>query len=237
MSQSPLAAVTEALSALAEVLYSRGEYDDVYAAVCRIAVDVVPGCDHACLSTLQGGGELTSHGATDAVASHVDRLESELREGPCYDAMTEESFQMDRDIRTDPSWPALAERVLKETPVRGMIGYRVNVGARKAGALNLFSDTPGGFDAEAADMGAIIAAFASTALGAAAQHERAETLARGLQSNREIGKAMGMLMSTRGISEEEAFDTLSRMSQHLNIKLAQLARQVVDEQMGTTAST
>lgn len=237
MSQSSFSAVTEALSALAEVLYSRGDYADVYAAVCRIAVDVVPGCDHACFSTLEGGGELTSHGATDAVASHVDGLESELREGPCYDAMTDESFQMERDIRTDPSWPALAERVLKETPVRGMIGYRVLVGARKAGALNLFSDTPGAFDAEAADMGALIAAFASTALGAAAQHERAETLARGLASNREIGKAIGMLMSTRGISEDEAFDTLSQMSQQLNIKLANLARKVVDEQMDAASST
>lgn len=236
MSQSPLPGVAESLSALAEVLYVRGNYDDVYAAVCRTAVDVVPGCDHACISTLEGGRELACHGATDAVAAHVDQLEGTLREGPCYDAITEDSFQMDADIRQDPSWPTLAERVLAETPVRAMIGYRVRVGPRKVGALNLFSDTPGGFDAEAADMGAIMAAFASTALGAAAQHERAENLVQGLQSNREIGKALGMLMSTHGISDEEAFDSLSRMSQQLNIKMAHLARKVVDEQLGSTAS-
>lgn len=237
MTEHSASGVASALSALAEVVYARADYDDVYAALCRTAVDVVPGCDRACISTLRAGGQMSCHGGTDQVASYIDSLEAELREGPCYDAITEESFQMDADLAIDPTWPVLAQRVLTETPVRGMIGYRVLVGPRKAGALNLFSDTPGAFDAEAANIGAVVAAFASVALGAAAQHERAESLAQGLHSNREIGKATGILMATHSLSDEEAFELLRRSSQNLNVKLAQVAREVVDDQMATRSES
>jgi AmiR/NasT family two-component response regulator len=40
--------------------------------------------------------------------------------------------------------------------------------------------------------------------------------------------AVGMLMLLHGISEEEAFDMLRRHSQELNVKLADVARAVVE---------
>jgi AmiR/NasT family two-component response regulator len=53
-------------------------------------------------------------------------------------------------------------------------------------------------------------------------------LRRGLMSNREIGKAVGMLMMLNGVDEHEAFDVLRRYSQDLNIKLADVARTVIE---------
>jgi AmiR/NasT family two-component response regulator len=50
----------------------------------------------------------------------------------------------------------------------------------------------------------------------------------GLLSNREIGKAVGMLMLLHNMTEDEAFDLLRRYSQSLNIKLADVARQVIE---------
>jgi AmiR/NasT family two-component response regulator len=47
-------------------------------------------------------------------------------------------------------------------------------------------------------------------------------------SNREIGKAVGMLMMMHGVDEQEAFNVLRRYSQDLNIKLADVARSVID---------
>ena len=69
---------------------------------------------------------------------------------------------------------------------------------------------------------------ASVAINAIGQGEDATTLRKGLLSNREIGKAVGMLMLLNNVNEDQAFDVLRRYSQDLNIKLADVARSVID---------
>ncbi|GMA84847.1 hypothetical protein GCM10025868_00970 [Angustibacter aerolatus] len=96
--------------------------------------------------------------------------------------------------------------------MRGMAGYRLLVDDRKVGALNLFSDTVGAFDEAAGDTGALLAAFATAALTSASDHDRAETLTRGLESNREIGVAVGLLMAAHGITSDQAFGVMRRLS-------------------------
>ncbi len=223
--------VTKAMSALAEILYGRTDYDEIYAEISSLTVELVPGCDHAAIAILRGGRELTVHGATSAVAQLAEQIQGELREGPCFDAIVDEAFQMDSDLTVDPTWPAFSARVLAETPVRGGIGYRIRVGDQMAGSLNLFSETPGALDEGSARLGALLAAFASVTLAGAAEHRRAESLREGLLSNRVIGKATGILMVAHGISDEEAFRVLRQASQDLNIKLAQIAARVVEDQV------
>src|SRR5690349_17510277 len=173
----------QAFAALAELVYQGG--DDVAAAICRTAVEVVPGADHACISTLVSDRRLHTVAASDEVASLMDQLENEAGEGPCLDSITEDSFQRDEDIEDRSTWPELARLTLERTPVRGMIGYRLLPDAGPPAALNVFSDTPGLLTDESADMGALLAAFASVALTAAARRKNADDLRRGLESNRE----------------------------------------------------
>ena len=124
---------------LAEIVYARASYEDVYEAICNTAVEAIPGCDHACVSSLRAGGELTCEGASDEVAALIDSFERKTGEGPCLDAILDSSYQHDPDITTHATWPELTKLVLAHTPVRGMIGYRLLIGDRKAGALNIFS--------------------------------------------------------------------------------------------------
>ncbi|HET8559643.1 MAG TPA: GAF and ANTAR domain-containing protein [Marmoricola sp.] len=217
-----------AFQSLAEVVYGSSTFEDIYAAISRAAVEVIPGCDHACITTMVAGKGLECHGATDDVAAQVDRFEREVGEGPCLDAITERKFQIDPDITHRPTWPELSRLVLSHTPVRGLIGYRLLVGDRKAGALNVLSDTPGVLTASSADMGAVLAAFASTALGAAAHSERAAGLLQALQSNREIGQAVGFLMATHGLDEAAAIGLLREVSMDLNLRLREVALAVVN---------
>jgi AmiR/NasT family two-component response regulator len=65
------------------------------------------------------------------------------------------------------------------------------------------------------------------AAAAVARGEQAELLRRGLLNNREIGKAIGMLMVLHNVSEREAFDMLRRVSQAMNVKLAEVARELI----------
>ena len=212
---------------LAEIIYQGSDPAEVYAAICIAATLIVPGCDHASLLARRNDHYVTV-GASDDVAQRIEDLERSAGDGPCVDAIEEETPQIETDLTTPNDWPKLAARLLAETPVRGAMGFRVLVDKRKTGALNLFSDTPNVFDTESAGRAIVLASFASVAINAIASGEDAAALLRAVASNREIGKAVGMLMLLNGISEEEAFDMLVRNSQELNIKLADVARAVVE---------
>jgi GAF domain-containing protein len=224
-----LGEAAEAFWDLAQRVYRGESYRGIYEEICRTALTVIPGCHHACITTISAGQAPVLQATTDEIASLVDRIEWETREGPCVDAILSQRFEWDTDITRNPTWPRLAERVLAETPVRGMIGYRIIVGERKIGALNLLSDEPGAFTQDDADMGAILASFASVAVTAASQHEEAGSLREGLLSNREIGKAIGLLMATHSIDDQDAFERLRQASSRVNIRLADIARRLVDE--------
>ena len=73
-------------------------------------------------------------------------MEPRAGDGPCVDAIEEETPQIDTDLTTSSLWPNLAARLVEETPVRGAMGFRLLVDKRKGAALNLFSDTPNMFD-------------------------------------------------------------------------------------------
>lgn len=219
--------------ALAALVHERPGISRVSQAIVDAAPRLIDGCDHASIMLTTSRGFETA-ASSDAVGAYADTVERELREGPCVDAIAGEAYQLDADIATSSQWPRLAARILDETPVRGMAGYRLMVDERKVGALNVFSDTPGALTRQSADAGAVLAAFASVALMGVAEHQRAETTAQGLDSNREIGKAIGMLMAAHGISSDAAFEVLRRTSSTMNLKIAHMARRLVDQQDGQT---
>jgi transcriptional regulator with GAF, ATPase, and Fis domain len=214
-------------SALAEIIYQGSDAGQVYAAICVAATLVVTGCDRASLLVRRDGRYVTV-GASDSIAHRIDDMERLAGDGPCVDAIEEETPQVETDLTTPNQWPQLAKRIIAETPVRGAMGFRILVDKRKTGALNLFSDTAGVFNTESAGQAIVLASFASVAINAIAQGEDVSTLRRGLLSNREIGKAVGMMMVLHGVDEQSAFDILRRYSQDLNIKLADVARSVID---------
>jgi hypothetical protein len=215
-------------AALAEIIYQGSDANEMYAAICIAATLTIRGCDHASILVRQNDRYVTV-GASDQLAQKIDEMERRADDGPCIDAIEEETPQIDTDLTTPTLWPKLAAVLVAETPVRGAMGFRILVDKRKGAALNLFSDTPNLFDAESAGRAAVLASFASVAINAIAKGEDASSLRRGLLSNREIGKAVGMLMMLNGTSEDDAFDLLRRHSQALNIKLADVAREIIEK--------
>ena len=222
-------ASSSAFGALSDILYASDSYDEVFSAVVTTAVRVIDGCDHASIMQRGRDGRFQTAVSTDDVARTIDKLEQLHQEGPCLDAIVEDAPQFEDDL-TDPStqWPTLAEQVVRQTPVRSAAGFRIVVGDQKIGALNLFSDRVGGLSERSADHAILLAAFASVAVTSLHRKEEARTLAAGLESNREIGKAIGLLMAFHKVSDAEAFDLLRKASQDMNIKLAQVAREVVE---------
>nr|WP_314141556.1 GAF and ANTAR domain-containing protein [uncultured Rhodococcus sp.] len=214
-------------AALADIVYRGSSAEEIYTAICNAAVLIVPHCDHASLMLMRHGKPVTV-AASDDIARVVDDIERATGEGPCLDAITSEAAQLESDFRTPTQWPAMARGVLNRTPVRGAMGFRLKVDDRKVGALNLFTDKPGVFDADSASKAIILTAFTAVAVAAVMNGQEASTLRDGLESNREIGKAIGLIMALHDVSGDEAFALLRKSSQDLNVKIADLAATVVD---------
>lgn len=176
---------------------------------------------------LRRDGVFRTAAVSDAIAREIDKLELALRSGPCLDAIEQCTAQIESDLTAGSRWPALAARVVAETPVRGTMSIQLPVDRAQAGALNLFSDTPNAFDNTSVQHALVLGAFASLATNAAAQGEDAAALRRGLASSRAIGKAVGMLMVLNDVSDDDAFDILRRTSQETNVKVADVAADFV----------
>ncbi|KQU70491.1 ANTAR domain-containing protein [Phycicoccus sp. Root101] len=235
MSPSIPSEASEAFASLAELVYSGADHQEVLDTICLRAADVIPGADHISIATLGADRTLISRASNDDVAALMDRLETEAGEGPCLDSILEDSFQRDDDITSSSTWPALAELTIARTPVRGMIGYRLQQGENGRSALNVFSDTPGALTSESADIGAVLAAFTSVALTAADRQSDVENLRRGLDSNREIGKAVGLIMAAHDVDAEQAFAILRSASSRTNTKLAAIAEKITSSHGRSTS--
>jgi AmiR/NasT family two-component response regulator len=73
-----------------------------------------------------------------------------------------------------------------------------------------------------------LATHAAIAMTLAASRDQNEHLRRGLESNRTIGVAIGILMSRKLTTRQQAFDLLRIASQHTHTKLRDLAEYVID---------
>ncbi len=230
MPNSPIPAeLNIAFRALAEVVYAGESYGAVYATLCQTAVELIDGCDHASLM-LRRRGRTTTACASDDVAKLIDEMERARDEGPCIDAIDDDEPDQHfaPDLSQGSRWPGLAAQILAETSVRGMAGFRIRQDGHKVGALNVFSDRAGSLTAHSLDQAIMLAAFASVTLAAMDRGEEALTLRRGLESNREIGKAIGLLMALHQIDDDQAFSMLSTVSQEMNIKVADVAARVIE---------
>lgn len=224
------------LNQLNTLVHQEPPAEQIYQAIVDAAKAFIPSCDHASLLIARGDTFWTA-ASTDEVAARIDALEVELRQGPCFDAIVDEPFQFDADLADGSPWPELTAQVLAETPVRGSIGYRLLVDEQKVGALNLHCDTAGRLTDQDAESGTILATFASSAVMTIAAREEAMGLSRALANSREIGKAIGLVMASHKITDQEAFELLRKTSQDMNVKVADLAAEVVRGQSVQFART
>jgi GAF domain-containing protein len=229
--------LAEVFADIARQLQEEATPETVVGRVTQAAVDTVEGCDHAAVSIVIRNGGIETLGATDDVPSAVDAIQYEVGQGPCLNAIAEHQVFLIDDLAADERWPPFSHRAASETGVRSMLSFRLFVRDDTIGALNLYSRNVEAFDEQARAVGAILATHAAIAVEAARDKERAEHLDRALQSNREIGMAMGVLMAREQMTREQAFAVLRRASQQLNRKLRDVAVEVVDTGLVPERST
>ncbi len=99
-------------------------------------------------------------------------------------------------------------------------------------ALNLYARMPAAFGATDRAEGLIFATLARIALDNAGERADDETrvanLHEALKTRELIGRAQGILIERERITGEQAFDVLRRASQYLNIKIREVAQNLVE---------
>ncbi|KUN30317.1 antitermination regulator [Streptomyces antibioticus] len=205
--------------------------DSVAATLERItasATELVEGCDAAGILILHGT-QVESLAPTDPFVTDSDVLQQEMGEGPCFDAAR--TAQGDRvfriaDLTTEHQrWPAYAPRAAA-LGVGSMMGFLLFTDDEDLGALNLYSRKPGAFTSDSETAGWLLASHAAVALSSARTHAQME---EAVATRHVIGEAMGIIMGTHHLTEEEAFDVLRRYSQESNTKLRDVARRVCEQ--------
>lgn len=191
----------------------------------ELAVKHIPGCVSASLTAIRHGKGV-SLASSDAVAEAVDALQHELRQGPCMEAAADEANCLLFDVEHESRWPLFVARATRETPVRCVLAIRLT-GPEQA-ALNLYALEPAAFDDDAIAAATLFAAQASGLVALSQAENQRQNLTIALQSSRQIGTAMGILMTHRKVTEEQAFTMLRTASQHLHRKLRDVAAVVAE---------
>jgi AmiR/NasT family two-component response regulator len=94
-------------------------------------------------------------------------------------------------------------------------------------SLNLYSDTVGGL-ADSQTLTMLLTTHGAVAVSHVMARERAVNLEKALVNSRRIGMAVGVLMSTRKLTHEQAFDLMKIVSQNSNRRMSLVADEVVE---------
>ena len=198
-------------------------------ALVDVAAERVPGARWVSVSMLRSG-RFTTAASTAEQAVRADVMQYDIGSGPCVDAVLKESLYVTGEVGTDPRWGEWGRRANTEVGVNSVLSQRLHLQGQDevVAGLNIYSDAPGAFDRAAVGVALILATHGAMVLSQQLASREVGHLGKALISNREIGVAIGILMSQRRFTREEAFDVLRVASQNSNRKLADIAVEVAD---------
>jgi GAF domain-containing protein len=189
----------------------------------------IEGCDYAGIFVLEGG-QVTTPVQTDPLVVQMEASQLRTETGPCLDAIAQGLPIYAEDLAVDPRWPSFGREAVA-IGVRSVLALRL-ASDGTIGALNLYARYPSAFGAVDRAKGLVLAGLAGIALSLAQARDedvrQAENLRNALVTRELVGQAQGILMERERITAEQAFDILRRASQHLNVKLREVAQDVVD---------
>jgi transcriptional regulator with GAF, ATPase, and Fis domain len=192
----------------------------------RLAARAIPHAEHCAVTLLRHRQKPRTLAATGDLPLKVDELQYATGEGPCLAAATGGDLVLVRDAVTESRWPKFSRPCAEITGVRSLLGVRLPLNRDYQAALNLYAAPPEAFEGQDLTFASMLAPFAAMSVQSHVYSQEVEQLETALSTSRQIGAAVGILMSRRGVTYEQAFDQLRHASQRLNLKLRDLAAEV-----------
>jgi len=212
-----------ALAHAAESINESRSFEDTLDAIVEATRTSLPEFAHVSISLRHRDGTMETRAGTDQLVWELDSIQYELGEGPCVQAVETEPVVVVNNLRHDQRWPgyipaAAAKGVLSQVAVR------LFANGKHIAGLNLYSTEYDEVDEDCTETARLFATHAGIMVGHA-EHE--EQLNQALHSRKLIGQAIGILMERYRIDADRAFQFLVRASSTSNIKLRDVADELV----------
>lgn len=194
--------------------------------VVDMVVRAVPSADACGLTLLRPDRPPLTVAATGDVPAVLDRLQVQAQEGPLVDPHPGEGAVVVDDLLDRPRWPRFAVDCVETTGVRSLLALRLPLAGSDQAALSLYGTTPGSFGDGHVTTASMMAPFAALSVEARLRVQDVGNLTAALETSRQIGIAVGIVMASHRVTSEEAFALLRRSSMDLNRKLHDVAQEV-----------
>jgi GAF domain-containing protein len=176
-------------------------------------------------------GELRVMASSSEAMRVLELFELQAREGPCLDCFASGAAVVNQDlVAANDRWPRFASEALA-AGFHSVHALPMRLRGTVIGALNLFHNEPG--QMRAADVVAA-QALADVATIAVLQNRAVleaqvvnEQLHHALNSRIVIEQAKGIVAERQGLDMEEAFATLRAYARNHNLRLIDVARDVI----------
>lgn len=226
----------EALRGMAGIVAGAGSVTELLNKVAQFAVRAIPGVEGAGMALIDPREGLPSIQTWSATASFVNEIDivqyRDLHEGPCLTCMHSLRATISGSLGSDQRWPHFGGRVAR-MGVHSALSVPLIVDDRVLGAINAYAAHRDAFGEHAVRLACEFAGTAAVAVYHARlladAHESTARLQRALASRAVIDQAIGIIRSRSGVSGEEAFARLTRISQSENVKLHTVAERLVEE--------
>lgn len=216
-------AQAERFARISDALKSESPGEPTLQRTVELAVQTIPACGMAGIAQWMVDGHITTMAVTDPLVERVDALQNELAEGPSRDVIwgTMNDHVID-DLGSESRWARWASQAV-HLGIQSVLSIRLDI-TKHTGVLSLYAQSAQAFDATDLAVASIFARHAAVALEAS---ERYTGMRTALRSRQTIGVAQGMLMQRYRLSLDQSFEVLRRYSNQQNIKLRDLAEQLV----------
>ncbi|MEV0288373.1 MULTISPECIES: GAF and ANTAR domain-containing protein [unclassified Kribbella] len=167
---------------------------------------------------------LTPVAASDPLLALADAWQVADDEGPAVDVAAGAASAGCSDLATTPLWPGWASGAAA-LGWRGWLSVPL-IGRRKSvlGVLTYAHPKPDTIGSELAGAVAVLSSYLSIAIDTA---RTMESLAVAADSQAHVAVAVGLLMERYRLNAEQAFSVLSRYSQDRNVKVRDLATDLI----------
>src|SRR5690242_2828760 len=207
-----------------------GRPEEVGRRVTESAVSSVTGASGATFTLWQGSDALLT-AATHPDLADLIEIQAAAGDGPTIAARDGGVVVEVTDTLDEERWPMFTGHALRRG-VRGVLAAGITVESRTV-SMTVYAVRPRAFGPDA---GAAVELLAGQALIALRQLEdyvgartKAQQLRQAMESRSVIDVAKGMLMQALGCDADTAFAELVAASQRSQVKLADIARQLVRE--------
>jgi hypothetical protein len=184
-----------------------------------------------CAVTLLRERKSTTVASSSDRAAALDEIQYGFGDGPCLTAAREHRLVYVRDMRLEERWPEYKDAAAANGIISVLgVPFELEEGARAG--LDVYSDQPDKYDEAAIDQIQREVLIASKALRLAVRQAHAQDrqadMDAAMRSRTTIDLAVGIIMGQNKCSQEQAFNMLRSASSTRNVKLRDLAANIVE---------